>query len=205
MAAPPPPAPPLAPALLAALAVQVAPLALIPGIQAQVALIPGMQAQVALIPGIQAQVALIPGIQAQVALIPGMQGHINAMQGQMNAMQGQMNALQGQMAAVLAQLLVINPPGLCAVVSANLRAIEAARARNHHDHRGVPLAPVPRMDGTPPPSWPPGGFSRDDLIVGLVAPIDALLLDYALPAHAAGGTVPERRAALARALGTHGL
>ena len=195
MAAPPPPAPPLAPALLAALAVQVAPLALIPGIQAQVALIPGMQAQ---INAMQAQVALIPGIQAQVALIPGMQA-------QMNAMQGQMNALQGQMAAVLAQLLVINPPGLCAVVSANLRAIEAARARNHHDHRGVPLAPVPRMDGTPPPSWPPGGFSRDDLIVGLVAPIDALLLDYALPAHAAGGTVPERRAALARALGTHGL
>jgi hypothetical protein len=60
-------------------------------------------------------------------------------------------------------------------------------------------------DGTLPPSWPPGGFTRDDLILGLVGPIDALLADCALPAHAAGGNVPAWRAALVRALGTHGL
>ena len=61
------------------------------------------------------------------------------------------------------------------------------------------------MDGSLPPSWPPGGFSRDDLIEGAVGPIDALLVDYGLPAHAGaggGGNVPARRAALARALGT---
>jgi hypothetical protein len=192
MAAPPPlPPPPFAPALAAALAAQLAavpPLALIPGIQAQVALIPGIQAQVALI---QAQVALIPGIQAQV-----------------NGMVLQLNGINVQIAALLAQLQVINPAGLGAAVSATLRAIEVARARNHHDRRGEQLIPVPRMDGTLPPSWPPaaaGGFSRDDLIEGLVAPIDALLVDYALPAHAAGGNVAARRAALARALGTRGL
>ena len=140
-----------------------------------------MAAQLAALPPL----ALIPAMQPQVNLIPGLVM-------QMNAMQLQLTAIQNMLAA-------INPAGLGATVTANLRASEAARALNRHDRRGVPLAPVPRMDGTLPPSWPPGGFRRDDLIEGLVGPIDMLLADYGL---AAGGNVAARRAALARALGT---
>ena len=178
MAAPAPP-PPYTPADVAAFAAELA---------EQLAL----HTPLALLPGMKAS---LDTMQGNLALLPGMRASLAGMQASLDTMQAQLNEISGL-------LLAINPAGLAAGTAGIPRAIEAARALDRHDRRGVLLAPVPRMDGTPPPSWPPGGFRRDDLIKGAVAPIDALLADYGLPARAAGGSVAARRAALARALGT---
>jgi hypothetical protein len=116
-------------------------------------------------------------------------------------------ALQaGVLANIQAQLALINPAGIAAGIAAaaslSLQAIEAARGRNRHDQRGVPYIPVPRPDGTPPPSWPAGGFDRAALVEGPIPAVDALLADYGLPAGPVAGAVPARRVALAQALGT---
>ena len=74
---------------------------------------------------------------------------------------------------------------------------------NHqHSLRGVPFTPVPRLDGTPPPSWPAAGFDRAALVEGPIAAVDALLGDYGIPAGAGVGAPVVRRIALAQALGT---
>lgn len=61
-------------------------------------------------------------------------------------------------------------------------------------------AVVPRYDGTSPPHWP-AGFSREELVEGDIAVVDALLIDYGLPLDAPAELFV-RRNALARHIGT---
>ena len=116
--------------------------------------------------------------------------------------QAQQVAQAGVLANIQAQLALINPAGIAAAASLSLQAIEAARGRNRHDQRGVLYTPVPRPDGTLPPSWPAGGFDRAALVEGPIPAVDALLNDYGLPAGPGAGAAPARRVALAQALGT---
>lgn len=116
--------------------------------------------------------------------------------------QAQQQLLAGAVANIQAQLALMNPAGVTAAALQSLQAIEAARGRNRHDQRGVLYTPVPRPDGTLPPSWPAGGFDRAALVEGPIPAVDALLADYGLPAGPGAGTVPARRVALAQALGT---
>jgi hypothetical protein len=117
--------------------------------------------------------------------------------------QAQQVAQAGALANIQAQLAPINPAAIAAAAFQSLQAIEAARWRNRHDQRGVWYIPVPRPDGTLPPSWPAGGFDRAALVDGLIPAVDALLLDYGLPAGPGAGLPPARRVALAQALGTY--
>ena len=144
------------------------------------------------------------GMDAALAVALAPQAATLAAQGAALAQQGVVLAnIQVQLGNIQAALAAINPAGIAAAISQNLRAIEAARKLNHHDLRGVLYSPVPRADGTLPPSWPAGGFERADLVEGPIPLVDALLADYGLPAGlAAGGAPPARRVALAQALGT---
>ena len=119
-------------------------------------------------------------------------------------MQVQFAALQAQMQAIQAQLALINVPAIAGAASAIVRATACACVRNAHYQRDVPYAAVPRDDGTPPPSWP-AGFSRAELVVGPIGIIDAILGDYGLPNGAPAGSLCQRRAALARHIGTLGV
>lgn len=157
-----------------------------------------------------------------VALVPltnrmnGMQGQLNGLQGQLNLvqanqlnMQGQLNAvigqlavINGQLAVINGQLAVINPVAIAAAAVQSINAFDTARRLNQHSLRGVLFTPVPRADGTPPPSWPAAGFDRAALVEGPIATVDALLGDYGIPAGAGVGAPVVRRIALAQALGT---
>jgi hypothetical protein len=132
----------------------------------------------------QAQVAAdiaaaVAALQVQVAALPSL---------------AQINA------AILAALAPHNAPAVAAAASAIAQSIGDARRRNRHDLCGVPLAVVPRADGTPPPNWPAAGFCRDSLVEGPIAAVDALLADYGLPSGPPTG-VFARRNALAHHLG----
>lgn len=140
---------------------------------------------------------------ALTAALAPLQAQLNAAQAQMANMQAQMAVLQATFGNMQAQIALINPAAIVAAAAQSLHAMEAARRSNYHDRRGVLYAPVPRSDGTLPPSWPAAGFDRAALVEGHIAVVDALLGDYGLPAGAGNGTVVARRVALAQALGTH--
>ena len=108
--------------------------------------------------------------------------------------------MDAQFAAIHALLAPLAVPAIAGAATAIVQAVAAARAQNAHDNRGMAYAVVPRSDGTPPPNWP-AGFSREDLVDGPIAVIDALLNDYGLP-HGAPAALSARRNALARHIGT---
>ena len=114
------------------------------------------------------------------------------------AMQAQLAA---HLAAVQALLAPIGIPAIAGAATAIVQATAAARAQNAHDHRDVDYAAVPRNDGTLPPGWPPGGFSRFDLVEGPIGVVDTLLTEYGLPSGPPAGLFA-RRNALAHHLGT---
>ena len=138
-------------------------------------------------------------MQAQLAAMQAqMQAQLAAMQAQMQA---QLGAMQAQLIAQMQALLAPhNAPAIAAAAAATVQAVIAARAHNAHDRSGVAYAVVPRADGSLPPSWP-AGFERAALIIGPIAPVDALLGDYNLPHGAPIGLV-QRRDALALHIGT---
>ena len=152
--------------------------------------------------GLATQADLAPlATQAQVAA--DIAAAVAPLQAQLAALQVQVTALPSLAqinAAILAALAPHNAPAVAAAASAIAQSIGDARRRNRHDLRGVPLAVVPRADGTPPPNWPAAGFTRDSLVEGPIAAVDALLADYGLPSGPPTG-VFARRNALAHHLG----
>ena len=153
--------------------------------------------------------ALVAALVPLTNRMNGMQGQLNGVQGQLNLvqanqlnMQGQLNAVIGQLAVINGQLAAINPVAIAAAAMQSINATDTARRLNQHSLRGVPFTPVPRADGTPPPSWPAAGFDRAALVEGPIAAVDALLGDYGIPAGAGVGAPVVRRIALAQALGT---
>ena len=109
--------------------------------------------------------------------------------------------MQAQLAQMQAQLAPLNVAAVAGAASRVVQATAAARARNLHDRRGVPLSPVPREDGSQPPNWP-AGFDRDELHDGAIGTVDLLLGDYGLANGAGAGTLIERRNMLAGVIGT---
>ena len=79
--------------------------------------------------------------------------------------------MQAQLAQMQAQLAPLNVAAVAGAASRVVQATAAARARNLHDRRGVPLAPVTREDGSQPPNWP-AGFDRDELHDGAIGTVD---------------------------------
>jgi len=147
-------------------------------------------------------IAIAP-LATQADLAPlATQAQLNAMQLQFAGTQAQLNAMQAQIADIPAQiqalLLPHNAPAIAAAAAANVQSIVAARMRNAHD-RNDEYVVVPRADGTPPPSWPPG-FNRIRLGGGNIQAINRLLIDYGIP-H--GNLAPRiRRNLLAEHIGT---
>ena len=139
--------------------------------------------------------AQVAALTAQVAALPTLAQH-NALAAQVAALPtlAQINASIA--AAIAAALVPHNAPAIAATASVTVQAITSARVRNAHD-RDDAYTIVPLADGTAPPHWP-GGFNRVALL-GNVAIIDALLLDYGLPV---GVPVLNRRNALAVYIGT---
>ena len=125
-----------------------------------------------------------------------------AMQAQLAASTAAMQAqLAAHLAAVQALLAPIGIPAIAGAATAIGQAAAAARAQNAHDRCGVAYTAVPRNDGTLPPGWPPGGFSRFDLVEGPIGVVDTLLTEYGLPSGPPAGLFA-RRNALAHHLGT---
>ena len=122
-------------------------------------------------------------------------------QAQLAQMQAQLAQMQPQLAQMQAQLAPLNVVAIAGAASRVVQATVAARARNCHDRRGVPLTPVPRDDGSQPPNWP-AGFGRAELHDGAIGAVDLLLADYGLANGAGAGTPVERRNALAGVIGT---
>ena len=86
-------------------------------------------------------------------------------------MQAQLAQMQPQLAQMQAQLAPLNVVAIAGAASRVVQATVAARARNCHDRRGVPLTPVPRDDGSQPPNWP-AGFGRAELHDGAIGAVD---------------------------------
>lgn len=115
------------------------------------------------------------------------------------------NEAQANHAQVMATIAGMGAPALVATITRTVVAIMQARQDNNHEDSGVPLTCVPRHDGSLPPHWPGGGFDRQNLIKGPINKVDQLLADYGQPSGPASGTASDRRASLAKILGTHPL
>ena len=152
-----------------------------------------------------AAVAHGAAIDAALAGLAATQGQHTAALAGLTATQAQHTGLLGGVANTLAQMQAqLAPLNVAAVAGAASRVVQAtaaARARNLHDRRGVPLSPVPREDGSQPPNWP-AGFDRDELHDGAIGTVDLLLGDYGLANGAGAGTLIERRNMLAGVIGT---
>ena len=133
---------------------------------------------------------------------PALAAALAPLQAQLNGQQTLIGQLSQQVNIIQTQLAVLFPAGLAAAAAQSQRLREAARLSNHHELSGVPYTPVPRADGTLPPSWPPEGLTREAIVQGAIAAVDALLGDYGLPRGAEAGLPAARRVALALALGT---
>ena len=112
--------------------------------------------------------AALAGLTATQAQHTGLLGGVANTLAQMLAQLAQM---QAQLAQMQAQLAPLNVAAVAGAASRVVQATAAARARNLHDRRGVPLAPVPREDGSQPPNWP-AGFDRDELHDGAIGTVD---------------------------------
>ena len=122
-----------------------------------------------------AAVAHGAAIDAALAGLAATQAQHTAALAGLTATQAQHTGLLGGVANTLAQMQAqLAPLNVAAVAGAASRVVQAtaaARARNLHDRRGVPLAPVTREDGSQPPNWP-AGFDRDELHDGAIGTVD---------------------------------
>ena len=139
-----------------------------------------------------ANTAAIAALTANVAALAAT---VAPLPGAVAANTAALGVLTANVAALTAAVAALNIPAIAAGAAAHALTCTIARAANAHDHRGVPLNPVPH--GCPGAlAWPPG-FDRAALIEGPVAAVDALLLAYGLPA---GAAAPQRARAAPRHL-----
>lgn len=121
---------------------------------------------------IDAALAGLAATQAQhTGLLGGHTGLLGGVANTLAQMLAQLAQMQAQLAQMQAQLAPLNVAAVAGAASRVVQATAAARARNLHDRRGVPLAPVPREDGSQPPNWP-AGFDRDELHDGAIGTVD---------------------------------